>query len=67
MPDTRLRQRVRVTAPGEFHGCTGEITLIYYDHEHTGDSEDLILIELDDGRCIRTRVSNVARLEVPHA
>ena len=34
------------------YGLVGTVTSIYYDHQHTGDSDDMVYLTLDDGaRC----------------
>lgn len=46
-------KRVRVIAEGQFKGQEGRITMLYYDHAHTGSSSDKIFVRLDSGAEIR--------------
>lgn len=58
----RVVPRYRVSDPASmFFGREGTLDMVYYDVEHTGDSPDLLFLELDDGRTIRvlsTQVEN---------
>lgn len=46
-------KRVRVLADGEFKGFEGRVSLVYYDRLHTGNSYDLLHVELDNGRACK--------------
>lgn len=46
--------RVKITDPtSKYAGQLGTVTLTYYDHKHTGDSPDLLYINLDNGPTIK--------------
>jgi hypothetical protein len=36
-----------------YNGQVGKVTMIYYDHQHTGGSPDLLYVEMPDGKTIR--------------
>lgn len=55
--------RVRITVPGQFYGLEGTVTMVYYDHKHTGDSPDRIYFKLDDGRELSTLRPNLEPVE----
>jgi hypothetical protein len=46
-------KRVRVIVDGPFKGQEGRVTMVYYDHAHTGISADRIFVTLDSGKDLR--------------
>lgn len=56
--------RYRVSDPASaFAGLEGALDMVYYDVEHTGDSPDLLFLQLDDGRTIRVLSTQVANYD----
>lgn len=44
-----MPKRVRVAADGR----SGTVSMVYYDRQHTGDSEDVLVVALDDGQSVQ--------------
>lgn len=59
--------RVRVSAPGKYHGQEGNVEMVYYDRLHTGSSYDELTVTLDSGEQLRGAASLFEAAELPSA
>jgi hypothetical protein len=56
-------KRVRICADGQ----PGTVKLVYYDRLHTGDSYDELMVQLDNGKCVRGRAGLFEEIEADAA